>query len=183
MIPPNVKDRMLTAIRKLIAQEFPQINYVGIWEYAVTSVNQDGSVNGSPTNDMIPLPALNNVPMGSLAVGGTSVPTVGLRFLVEFLNEGGAKYLVISCDPTVRSSTIDATDTVTIDAPAVNLGPSPSKDLARIGDSITVYMPMGLLNGLLDIGDGTKIAIKDLPMQIVNALPGLITGGTLEVQA
>lgn len=292
-LPPNIKDRFLTAIRKLILQECPSLTYAGLWEYAVTSVNSDGSVNGTPTDAAIPLPALNSVPIGALAAGGVSAPTVGTAFLVEFANQHGAKYMLVSAAPVVETSTLDATATVNMGpTAAVNIGsgdpgqpavpatpagnpktatvtncvsgtsgfvevvttenaflngdtvsitgvvgtteantmapiividsthflldgvpfanayssggsaldatyiptparpataavpPSPpSKRVARNGDGITVWMPVGLLNGLLDVGGGTKLTIKNIPLQIVNAIPGLIVGGNTKVMA
>ncbi len=293
-LPPSIRDRLLTAIRKIILQECPSLTYAGLWEYVVHSVNDDGSVNGTPTDMAIPLPALNNVPIGALAAGGVSRPSVGSVFLVEFANQHGAKYLLVSAAPVVVTATLDATDSVAVGgvapvalgsgspgSPATPAVPGgnpktatvvgctsgaggfvlvetaapfdfladdtvsitgvtgtteantmaaitlvdathfllqgvafanaytgggsvlditylppparpaqpavapmpPSKKVARNGDGITVWLPIGVLNGLLDVGGGTKLTIKNVPMQILNPLPGLIIGGNSRVQA
>ncbi len=293
-LPPSIRDRLLTAIRKIILQECPSLTYAGLWEYVVHSVNDDGSVNGTPTDMAIPLPGLNDVPIGALAAGGVARPTVGTTFLVEFANQHGAKYMLVSAAPVVETATLDATDTVNMGPTApVNLGSGspgspatpaipagnqktatvvscasgagglvlvetaapfdfladdtvsiggvvgtteantmaaitlvdpthfllqgipfvnayssggevldmsyaptparpaqpatdptpPSKNVARNGDGITVWLPVGMLNGLLDVGGGTKLTIKNVPLQVLNPLPGLIIGGNARVQA
>lgn len=295
VLPPNIRDRFLSAIRKLILQECPSLTYAGLWEYAVTSVNSDGSVNGTPTDSTIPLPGLNNVPLGGLAAGGTSVPTVGTNFLVEFGDQDGSKYIVTSVAPTVKDATIDAFVSVNMGPTApVNLGPGapaspatpavpggnqktavvincssgsgalvlvetsspnmfddgdtvaitgvvgtteantmsaitivtdttfllqtvtfanpyvsggdvidasyvppppkpatpampatpPSKMVARGGDGVTVWLPMGLLSGVMTLPVlPPTVPIVGLPMQVANAFPGLIVGGNSKVRA
>ncbi len=142
-------------------------------------MNADGTVNGTPTDPLIPLPGMNRIPVGALASGGISAPVVGAKFLVDFVNESGAKYAMISASQA-RVATLDATERVDVGASSsvVNLGPSPSANVSRVGDGLQVFMPQGLLNGELDPGGGgSKIPIVDMPMQIVNPLPGLITYG------
>ncbi len=187
-LPGFLRDRFLSAIRRVIAAEFPQLAYAGLWEYAVTSVNDDGTINGMPTDATITLPAMNRVPLRALACGGLSEPTVGSRFLVEFGNMDGTKYACVGVDPTVRVATIDATGTVSMGVQApCNLGPG-EDEIARNGDSITVWFPQGTLAGdLTPEGGGPVIKIPTAndpgPLQILNPAPGLIVGGTSRVRA
>lgn len=295
-LPPNMKDRLLTAIRRIILQENPNLTYAGLWEYTVASTNEDGSVNATATDPTIPLPNMNSIPLASLTDGGVSAPSVGATFLVEFSNLSGCKYAGISASH-VDVATIDATDAVNIGPTApVNLGsgspgmaaspavpggtpksatvvsitnsgglalvesssntfedgdsvdinvgavgyvsatlestidtisvvdathfvlqntayiadffgtgtildisyippaprpatpavdPSPpSKDTSRVGDGITVWLPMGVLNGLLESPEssGNFIPIAGMPMQVLDAIPGMIVGGNTGVQ-
>lgn len=183
-MPPNLLDRLATAVRELIRIEFPNLTYDGLWEYVVVSVNDDGTIDGAPTDPTIPLPSMARVPIASLACGGTSKPTAGTTFLVEFFNESGTRYAMVGAD-AVDVANVDAKDVVNLGPTAsVNLGPNPAKSVARTGDGITVFLPTGLLNGLLQPdgpGPPPKIPITNLPIQILNPLPGLIVGGNTQV--
>lgn len=183
-LPGFVMDRILGALRKIIAQEHPNLVYAGAWEYVVTSVNGDGTVNGRPTSPLLPLPTLNGVPCGALASGGVCEPTVGATFVVRFANQDGSRFMFVSAS-TARVATIDATERVEVGASAAEvIIAGGSSGVSRTGDGLSVLMPPGTLDGELDPGGGGgKIPIHDLPMQILNPLPGLITGGTTRVRA
>jgi hypothetical protein len=176
-VEPNVDDRIAAALRAVIRAEVPELTYGALWEYAVTSVNDDGTINGRATAP-IPLPDLNRVPLGALALGGSSTPAIGSSFLVEFVNQSGALGAVFSCAPKVDVSNVDATQTVNVGASAdvVNLGPSPEKDTARVGDSVTCFFPLGVLTGTLGGMPFTG------PLQITTPASGVVTSGRLEVQ-
>ncbi len=184
--PPNSNDRILTSLRALILREYPNLSYAGLWEYVVTGQNDDGSLNGQPTDTTIPLPDMNRIPFGALALGGVSNPQIGSRFLVEFGNQDGSKYMVVSVEQA-RESTIDASEIVNVgssDTGEVVMADG-SRDVSRNGDGITVWFPTGLLNGTL-VSDpnppGTHIPIVDMPIQLLNPAPGIITGGQTRVR-
>ena len=184
-LPPNVLDRILAALRKLIVQECPQITYEGIWEYSVTSVNGDDTVNGTPTDSTIPLPSLNNVPVGGLALGGTSTPSIGSAFLVEFLNADGSKYVIVSAAPAVSVANVDATDIVEIgtsDTKQVLLGPGLAP-VSRLSAGISLWMQGGKLNGLYTPAHppGPDITIVDRTLNVMNGIPGIVTSGSEKV--
>jgi hypothetical protein len=180
---PLSADRIAATIRALILNEVPELVYAATYEYAVTAVRGDGSVDGTCTDPSAGVPDLNAVPMGALACGGVSTPTVGSLFLVDFLNADGTRYAVVSC-ALVKVATLDASSTVNVGPSASNpvkLGPSPAAKVARVGDQITVYWPPGLLNGTLTPPSLPPVPIVNLPMQILTPAPALITTGNEQV--
>jgi hypothetical protein len=187
MTEPLSSDRIAATLRAIILAECPGLVYAATYEYAVTSVNDDGSINGTVTDPSIPVPDLNHVPMGALVCGGVSEPTVGTLFLVDFINEGGARYACLSAAPVPRTVTLDATNSVSIGPSASNpieLGPAPAKKLARVGDQLTVYWPEGLLTGsLVPIAGPPAVPIVDVPIQILTPAPALISYGSDKVLA
>lgn len=176
-------DRIKEPLLAIIHDEMPGLGYLGLWEYAVTSVNADGSVNGETTGS-IEVPALNSIPVGALVSGGVSSPVVGSTFLVEFRNIDGARYAFVSVDPIVQTSTLDASG-------AVNLGPTASagvvlaggtNGVARSGDQCQVQWPMGLLNGNVVVGSTTTVVVNT-PIYFLTPVPALITYGNEEILA
>lgn len=186
MIQPTEKDRIMGSLRKIIAAEMPNLAYGAIWEYSITSVNGDGTVNGRPTDSAIQLPPLSNVPFTPRASGGTSKPTVGNSFLVEFLNFSGTKYGIVSANPLVQESNMDAKKTVFMglsSSEPVEIGPDPSNELARNGDSITIWFPRGVIDGDVTLPNGSKVHFGPTEIHLLNPCPGLISGGTSRVRA
>lgn len=172
-------DRDYSALQALIESELPPLAYMGLWEYGVTSVNADGSVNGEPTTDLVPLPSLNMVPARSLAIGGVGTPKVGTLFLVEFRNIDGRSYGFVSVDAVAQTATVDATDTVSVGPTAANpvaLGPA-SAEVARAGDAAFVYWPVGLLNGTFAPTGGSPTPLVNFPCQVLTPAPCLICYG------
>ena len=168
---PTTEDRIAETIRLLILHEVPELVYAATYEYAVTEVRADGSVDGRCTDAGCMMPDLNAVPYGALVCGGVAEPAVGSLFLVDFVNADGARYVVVSASPLVHTATVDATERVDI-APSsrVNLGPTPSADLARVGDRITAFWPVGLLNGTLATVP-TPTPVVNTPIQMLTPAP------------
>lgn len=181
---PTPTDRIAATMRALILRELPELVFAATYEYAVTAVHADGSIDGTVTDAGTLMPDLNRVPFAALVCGGVSQPTVGTLFLVDFVNADGARYAVVSASPTVRTSTLDAEGTVNVGPSAgkVNLGPAPSQDLARVGDRLTVFWPVGLLNGTLATAP-TPTPVVNVPIQMLTPAPALISYGNAEVQA
>ncbi len=138
-------DRFMNPIRRIIRDEVAQLTYLGTWEYAVNSVNDDGTVNVTATSPSCPLPSLNNVAQASGTEGGTSTPGVGKMCNVRFINGDPTRYVVVGNQSLVKVATIDASETVAIGASVSNAvvlagGDAP---VARMGDACTVYFPIG----------------------------------------
>src|ERR1700733_11647894 len=101
---PTSQDRLMQAIRQIIRAEMAQLVYGGgPYEYTVSGVNGDGSVNALPTDPTLTLPAITNVPMRSSTLGGTSKPTPGNRCLVEFVNQDSTRPIIVGADRFVQS--------------------------------------------------------------------------------
>jgi hypothetical protein len=182
-LPPTADDRLGWAIRALILEQCPGLTFSATWEYAVTSTNADGTINGEPTDPSSPVPALNNVSWGTLAAGGVSQPAIGARFLVDFLDADGSRYAAVSVDPGVVTATIDAGESIAIGPSAATpilLGPVRAKSTARLGDSVQLYFPVGLLNGTLVTGSG-PVPVVAVPCSIITPVPGVVTSGNGQV--
>lgn len=108
VIQPTELDRLLVSIRKIIRAEFPQLTYMGFWEYAVSAT--DGTtIDCSPTDTAIPLPALAKVPLISGLLGELATPVVGKKCVILFLNGDPTKARCISIDgANERAMTVEA---------------------------------------------------------------------------
>jgi len=110
----DVLDRLLSHLRKIIRDEDPNRDLVGLFEYSVSSAQQTASdvvFSGYPTdvrptpddtNELrVPLPPAVNWPL-RVGIAGTSfVPAVGGLVYVMFANRDPAKPVVVSYDGTV----------------------------------------------------------------------------------
>lgn len=106
VIPPTDLDRLLSAFRKLVRAEFPQLTYMGIWEYSVqatdgTLLSPSTTVDCSPIDTAIPLPTLAKVPLRAGIMGEQVTPQVGARCLIAFINGDPTKPICISVDQIV----------------------------------------------------------------------------------
>ncbi len=187
MSEPNALDRILSDVRKIIRAEFPNLTYLGSWEYSVTGVNADGTVNcTAPAGTS--LPNLNNVAVRSGPEGGTSTPTVGNTCTVRFMNADPTRPAIVGNGALVRVATIDATE-------QVNVGPSAetvvlaggSAPVARNADAVAVYFgtfPVGLqITGNFRVGSPTTAGSFDGTITFVEPAQGLITSGQPRVLA
>jgi hypothetical protein len=125
---PTLADRLLTAIRAMIRAELPTLTFLGTYEYTITAVNGDGTLDCTPTDPTIPLPAGNGWPMRSCVCGSTATPTVGNRCLVTFANGDPSRPIVVGNDPIVQVAVVDASE-------EVDIGNTPP--LVKIGSSAT----------------------------------------------
>ena len=97
-VQPTTDDRVLAALRALLRAEFPQLTYLGVYEYVVHST--DGStVDCIATDASVPLPSLAGVPIRSDVIGATVKPRVGGRCLIAFVNADPSRPIVVSSDP------------------------------------------------------------------------------------
>lgn len=186
---PNALDRFMGAIRKLIREELPRLSYLGTWEYAVSGINDDGTVNAVVTDASTPVPAsLNNLPIYSGPEGATATPTTGNLCYVRFINGDPTRPVVIGNQSLVKVLNVDATDTVNIGASVQNAvilagGDAP---VARDGDAVAVYFPAGSITV-----SGTFIVSTDPPapgsfsgtLTLAGPATGVITTGQPKVLA
>ena len=177
-------DRIREPLIALIHDEFPGLGYLGLWEYVISSVNADGSVNGQ-TTATVEVPPLNNVPIGALVAGGVSNPTVGTTFLVEFRNIDGARYAFVSVDALVKTATIDANTSVNIGPTAKNpiVLANGTKQKARSGDQLTCFWPldMTITVGTLTLTAGGTLPLAGYGVQLLGTIPALIVYGNEDV--
>lgn len=104
MIPekPTALDRLWHSFRELVRAEFPEVRYLGTYEYRVTTSDGTSSsaattVDCVPTDPALKLPPLEKVPI-RLPYGVT--PPAGALCSVQFLNGDASKPTVTNfADP------------------------------------------------------------------------------------
>lgn len=94
MNEPTTQDRLLESFRAIVRAEDPNRTYRGVFEYAVQATDGN-TIDASPTDTTIPLPALAKVPIR----GQSITPTVGARAIVGFINADPTRPYVLSIDP------------------------------------------------------------------------------------
>ena len=113
---PTSQDRLLQSIRSIIRAEFPQLTYIGLWEYAV--VNSDGTtVDATPTDATIPLPQLSKIPLRAGIFGVNQKPSSETRLAVSFLNGDPTRPVVVGAfDSTGAKSVAFTTGSMSVNA-------------------------------------------------------------------
>lgn len=96
-VAPTSQDRLMRSFRALVREEFPNFNYLGVFEYSIQDT--DGSVvSCSPTDTNLPLPPLTSVPLQVNSLG-TVKPEVGAKCLVSFINGDPARPFILASSP------------------------------------------------------------------------------------
>lgn len=187
MISPNPLDRLLESVRAIIRQELPYLKMLGTWEYRVSGVNGDDTINASPTDESAGLPPINNMALRAGPDGSKSTPTIGNTCDVRFINGDPTRPAVVGNGALVRTVTVDATDTVSIGASVSNavVLAGGSAPIARMGDAVTVYFPLApmLITGILTPGVPPVPGTFTGTLTIAQPATGVITTGQPKVVA
>ena len=145
------QDRLLGALRAIVRAEAPALDYVQVRAYVVTGSSGTGPLtllDLAPADTSGPMPSLTGVSVrpGLLAETVTGVPA-GTRARVRFLNASPTSPVVTSLLGLSQGTTVDATGTLAVGpgAAQVLLGGG-SAPVARGGDMITAYLPLGPVN-------------------------------------
>lgn len=181
-------DRFMTAIRTIIREEFPNLSYLGTYEYSVVGSNEDGSINATATDPAISMPNLNNIPIRSGAEGATAKPTPGNLCYVRFINGDPTRPIVVGNQAIVDTLNIDATNIVRIgqsvsEAVIIAGGDAP---VARDGDTVTVYFgSAGSISatGMLSPGQPSQPGSFSGTISFDLPATGVITSGQSKVLA
>lgn len=136
-------DRLYDAIRKIIKSELP--DFPGVYEYAIQSVNSDGSVDIDPTDTTIGLPSHKKIKLEE-----SVKPTVGNTCYLVFVNGKSSRPLILSCTPTNEEVDLDATALLKLgkSAPVVQIAGG-GQPVARMGDAI---LAAGIFAGTITTG-------------------------------
>jgi hypothetical protein len=144
VVPPLSADRLLASLRLLIRAETPTLTYAGTYEYSIQAVNGT-AIDCSPVDTTIPLPSMSALPVrpSVLAESVTGIQT-GQLCLVQFINADPTRPIVVSLSEISQTATIDAKGSMTVgsaNTASVQLGGGVAP-VARIGDLITVFLPL-----------------------------------------
>lgn len=109
-------ERLQEAIRLIVRAMVPELVFVGLWEYQVTSARLDES--GRAVFDGVPVEAADLLPgavgwaLRPALPGATALPAVGSTVLVGFINADRARPFVLAYDatPGAAPATIPAAD-------------------------------------------------------------------------
>lgn len=118
MMDDRFKGALLTVIRAAL----PDLRFYVAHEYTIRRA-EDGTFDAVPSDPDGGMPAVTNAPIrGSFAGNAASKLTAGTRVLVAFV--GGNRYAPFLLDALEAPSelVLEATSSVEIDAPAVDLG-------------------------------------------------------------
>jgi len=139
-------DRLTRALRAIIRDEFPNIRFYGVYEYAIQSVS-DGLVDASPVDTTLGLPAISKMKMRPGLLGETVKPTAGKLCRVVFINGDRTRPEVDSCEGNNEESAFDATTSINIGDGALGC--------ARMNDPI---LAAGMFAGTITMGS-TKVKV------------------------
>jgi hypothetical protein len=111
-----VTERFQDAVRALVRAMIPELFFLGLWEYQVTSARVDESgravFDGTPVAAADLLPGAVGWALRPALPGATALPAAGSTVLVGFVNADRARPCVLAYDATAGASpaTIPAAD-------------------------------------------------------------------------
>lgn len=152
MSNPTTDDRFLEWFRSLVRSVFPRIQYVGVFDYVITSVNGEApsfTCDCSPNDAALGLPQLNAVETVSSIASMSATPSAGMACMVAFLDGNPTKPRLIG-----------------IEAKGAN-------PVARLGDQVMCFLQptlpvVGTVSGSPFVGTIT----------VANPISGTITQGS-----
>jgi hypothetical protein len=150
-------DRLWESFRKLVGLLVAPTRFYGRYEYNCTSADLS-TISGTPTDDSLGLPDLNDVPLTSDSIAEYTPPT-GEPFHVQFLNGDPARPICVWTSGT---------------ATVVNVmgGANP---VARQGDQVNSYLPPTVeLSCTSEVAPYSFVAIAT----ISNPISGAIVQGS-----
>lgn len=138
-VAPTFADRLLASFRALVRAEFPQLTYVGVYEYTITG-SASSSIECRPTDTTIPLPALSKVTLLPSVLGESVAPPSSGSCLIAFVNADPTRPVCISITSPSKTATVDATQSMSIGPSASSVsiagGAIPA---ARAGDMAGIF--------------------------------------------
>lgn len=146
--PPTALDRILLYFRQLVRAEFPRLAFLGFYEYAVQSVNPDGSCALSPTDTSLNLPGSSSVPLRLSCATATLTP--GSLVILFFVNGDPSRPAIIGGAPTPTNQTIDASALLKLGPSALTVsiaGGLAPQAAARFGDNVVAGPFGGTITG------------------------------------
>lgn len=95
---PTTQDRLLHAFRELVRAEFPQLTYLGVWDYVVAAT--DGTtIDATVSDPASPVPqSLTGIPLRPAIPGMTAQPVIGMHCLITFANADPTRPIVVGFD-------------------------------------------------------------------------------------
>jgi hypothetical protein len=184
--------RILRALRALVRETFPMVDYLAPARYRVISMD-NGRANLQAVNPLRGMPDTTLVRLAPGMAGETAELTPGSTVLVQFI-EGDPSLPVITAYATPDDNAFRPVSW-SIDAPKVLLGKLATSGsgipVARIGDLVNVNasIPLPVIMSLLVGPEGIPVTGASVPpgtpitLLLTTPLVGTIQSGSLEVQS
>jgi hypothetical protein len=153
-------DRFLGALQAFVARQIAPTRFYGRYEYTISSPSAT-TIDGSPTDDAIGLPDLQNVPLDGDSISSYVPPSGGICH-IQFLNGLPTQPICVWTSGNPSSAKLLG-------------GPTP---VARIGDTIQAFLPP-TLPVVGDVGGSPFTGT----ITVVNPITGTITTGSSQVSS
>lgn len=167
-------DRLLDAVRIIVRELVPNLQFAGVWEYRVNTWQND-TITCTPVAESNGLPACVEIPMTPPITGGRSELAEGSVILIGFTNMDPSRPYVANADPNTRVKVlrIEASQEVKVDAPTVTVTTSGTTSIAS-----TDFQASG--SNTASVSAGTKASVS-APLVDLGSTPvgGVATSATL----
>jgi hypothetical protein len=154
----------MEAIRSIVRSELQPLRYAGMFDYVVKSTSgtiPNVLVSAEPADSTIDLPPVSDLPMLSSVLGGASVPAVGEKIVLAFLDRNPTKPYFVGGSAIAESRSLDGAGT---------------RGAAYQGASVAIYAPPQMpISGLLSGAPFTGL------LTIAGPFIGAITTGNPKV--
>lgn len=174
-------DRILAAWRALVRAELGRSLFFGVYEYVVQRVDP-GTVDVAPASSLA-LPALSGVPLVSSLLGQDVSPVgLGQPCRIRFVNGDPARPVCVGLALRPADAIVDATTELALAPGAQGVAlAGGSAEIAREGDAVTIFLPPGVLVGVVTPPGGAPVTVGSLT--VLSALSGIISGGAARSSA
>ena len=174
-------DRLLASFRALIKTELAAMSFLGTYEYSIVAADS-GTVDVTPVDPSVGLPAMTKVPLRSGLLGQNVTPAAGGTAMIRFVDGNPSRPVCTGILGIPKNTTIDATGTL-------NIGPSAMRvvfrngtlGLARLGDTGTAFFPPNCyFNGTVTVGGVPAVitsisVLSGFSFMIGSASPNVVT--------
>lgn len=164
------EDRIIRALRAIVREFFPQLTFLGLFEYRVVSQNAAGEVSLQVVEKRAGLDDLPRVSARPGTAGTSSTLAPGSTVLVGFEQGDSGRPFIAHCAASNAPGHVPLKTIV--DAVRIELGASPTRGAARYHDEVDV--------GALRIT--TTALLGSTAFQLQHVLGGVPQGVPLTIQ-
>lgn len=172
-------DRLMRAIREIIRAEFPQLAYLGVYEYAVQSASGTDTVDARPVDETLGLPDLVGCPLYPGILGEQVHPATGSLYRIAFIAGDPTRPIVVGGDP---ANPPDTAKLLGGGAAAARVGDTVNAGYLTVSSStggVVTYYP-GTSAGLA--AANAAVSGSSGALTLVSLTSGQITSGSSKVE-
>ena len=174
-------DRILAALRALVRRELAPARFLGVYEYTVQGATRT-TVDASPASSLAPV-VPPGVPLLPSLLGQAVTPAVaGQTCRIRFVDGDPSRPVCVGLGASPVDATVDASGTLSAGPGAARVVlAGGSQDIAREGDAVTIFLPPGVLVGVVTPPGGAPVTVG--PLTILSAVSGIIGQGSSRASA